>query len=70
MVSIRDDVYGEEVKAYVVLKADEQATESQIIAFCRDLLPTYKTPKVVQFVEALPKDIFGKILKAELRKLG
>jgi len=70
VVGIRNEIYGEEVKAFVVLKAGEQATESEIIAFCKDHLPTYKTPKAVQFVEAIPKNLLGKVLRAELRKLG
>jgi len=70
VAGIRDEVYGEEVKAFIVLKAGEQATESEILAFCKDYLPTYKTPKVVQFIEALPKNLMGKVLRAELRKMG
>ncbi len=60
----------EEVKAFVVLRAGEQATESEIIAFCKEHLPTYKTPKVVQFIDALPKNLMGKVLRAELRKMA
>jgi long-chain acyl-CoA synthetase len=70
VIGIPDKVYGEEIKAFIVLKAQEQATEEEVIAFCRDCLPSFKTPKTVQFIEALPKNLLGKILRAELRKLG
>ena len=70
VIGIPDTVYGEEIKAFVVLKAQENATEQEIIAFCKESLPTFKTPKTVQFVEALPKNLLGKLLRAELRKLG
>ena len=68
-VGIKDRVYGEEIKAFVVLKPGEQCTEAEIIEHCKKLLPTFKTPKQVQFIQALPKNILGKTLRVELRKL-
>lgn len=70
VIGIPDEVYGEEIKAFVALKAGKQAGEEEIIAFCKERLPTFKTPKTVQFMEALPKNLLGKVLRAELRKLG
>jgi long-chain acyl-CoA synthetase len=70
VIGIPDKTYGEEIKAFVVLKLQEQASEEEIIAFCRESLPSFKAPKRVQFIEALPKNLLGKILRAELRKLG
>jgi long-chain acyl-CoA synthetase len=69
-VGVKDRVYGEEIKAFVVLKPGEQCTEIEIIEHCKKALPTFKTPKHVQFVQALPKNLLGKTLRAELRKLG
>jgi long-chain acyl-CoA synthetase len=65
-----DKVYGEEIKAFVVLKPGEQASEEEIIAFCRERLPNFKIPKKVQFMESLPKNLLGKVLRAELRNMG
>jgi long-chain acyl-CoA synthetase len=70
VVGIPDKVYGEEIKAFVVLKPDEKATEEELIDFCKKHLPTFKTPKKIQFMQALPKNLLGKLLRAELRKLG
>jgi long-chain acyl-CoA synthetase len=70
VIGVPDKVYGEEIKAFVVLKAQEQATEEELIAFCRNCLPSFKTPKAVQFIEVLPKNLLGKVLREELRKLG
>ena len=70
VVGIPDAIYGEEIKAFVVIKPSKQVTEEELIAFCKDRLPTFKLPKKVQFTETLPKNILGKILRAELRKLG
>ncbi len=69
-VGISNRVYGEEIKAYVVLKQGGICTEAEIIEFCKLHLPTFKQPKKVQFIEAIPKNMLGKMLRAELRKLG
>ncbi len=60
--------HGEEVKAVVALKAGQSATSEELIAFCRERLAAYKYPRVVEFVDALPKGPTGKILKRELKK--
>ncbi len=70
VVGIPDAVYGEEIKAFVVMKLDKRANEEELIAFCKDRLPTFKCPKKVQFIRSLPRNILGKVLRAELRKLG
>lgn len=61
-----DDTWGEVPKAFVTLKPGAQTTEDEIIAFCRTLLPGFKTPKAVEFCE-LPKTSTGKIQKFVLR---
>jgi long-chain acyl-CoA synthetase len=57
---------GERVKAYVVLKPGETATEEEIIEYCRENLAYYKVPKFVEFREDLPKTMVGKILRRVL----
>jgi len=70
VVGIPDAVYGEEIKAFVVIKPDKCVSEEELITFCKDCLPTFKSPKKVQFTESLPRNLLGKVLRAELRKLG
>jgi len=70
VVGVPDPVYGEEVKAFVVIKRDMTVDEEQLIAFCKQRLPSFKLPKKVQFVDSLPRNLLGKVLRAELRKLG
>lgn len=70
VVGIPDAVYGEEIKAFAVIKPGKRVNEEELIAFCKDRLPTFKLPKKVQFTESLPKNLLGKVLRAELRKLG
>ena len=58
---------GEEVKAVLALAKGQTATSDEIIAWCKERLAAYKYPRIVEFVEALPKGPTGKILKRELR---
>jgi long-chain acyl-CoA synthetase len=59
---------GQRVKAFVVLKPGETATEQEIIDFCRQNLAPYKVPKFVEFRGSLPKTLVGKVLRRELVK--
>jgi long-chain acyl-CoA synthetase len=68
VIGIPDPYWVESVHALVVLKANAQATEDDIIGFCREQIAHYKVPQSVEFVEALPKNPQGKILKREVRK--
>ncbi|MBV8149157.1 MAG: AMP-binding protein [Candidatus Eremiobacteraeota bacterium] len=66
VVSRPDEKWGEVPKAFITLKPGAQATEDEIIAFCRKYLPGFKTPKAVEFCD-LPKTSTGKIQKFVLR---
>jgi long-chain acyl-CoA synthetase len=57
---------GERVKAFVVLKEGETATEKEIIAFCRENMARYKVPKFIEFRDELPKTMVGKVLRRVL----
>lgn len=67
VVGVPDAKWGEAVKAVVALVPGGAATEAELIAFCRDHMASYKKPKTVDFVEALPKNNYGKVLKREIR---
>jgi fatty-acyl-CoA synthase len=60
--------WGEVPKALVVLKPQKEASEHELIQFCRARLAHYKCPHAVEFVVALPKSGTGKVLKRELRR--
>jgi acyl-CoA synthetase (AMP-forming)/AMP-acid ligase II len=68
VIGVPDENWGEMVKAIVVLKQGMDATEDEIIDFCKERLARYKAPKSVEFLEALPKTGPGKIAKRELRE--
>ncbi|WP_026361345.1 long-chain-fatty-acid--CoA ligase [Amycolatopsis nigrescens] len=63
-----DPRLGEEVGAVVSLKVGATVTEEEISAFCKERMAAYKYPRVVRFVDQLPKGPSGKILKKELRR--
>ncbi|MCU0443874.1 MAG: AMP-binding protein [Microscillaceae bacterium] len=63
-------IKGFEVKAFIVLSQDAQPTDTlaqEIFLFCRKNLAAYKTPRIIEFVDELPKTISGKIRRVELR---
>lgn len=67
VVGIPDPISGEAVKAFVVLRGDATIKEQDLIDFCRSRIAVYKAPRHVEFLDALPKNPAGKILKRELR---
>ncbi len=67
-VGVPDPHRGETVKAYVVVKEGEKLEENEVISFCRERLAAYKVPRLVEFRDALPKNMVGKVLRKELRK--
>ena len=68
VVGIPDERLGEEVKAFVVLKPDAEASEAALVEWCRDQMAAYKYPRHIEFRESLPVGPTGKILKRELRR--
>ncbi len=68
IIGVPDERWGETVKAVVSLKPDTEATEQELIGWCREQLASFKCPKSVDILEALPRNPTGKILKRDLRK--
>ena len=68
VIGIRDETWGESVRACVALRAGTTASENELIAFTRERIAHYKCPKSVVFVEEIPRNPSGKILKTVLRE--
>jgi fatty-acyl-CoA synthase len=70
IISTRDAYRGESVKAVVVLRADAKGkvTEDDIISWCKEHMAAYKYPRVIQFVDALPKSGSGKVMWRALQE--
>lgn len=67
VVASPDPRWGEVPAAYVALRPGAEATPEEIIAFCAARLAKFKAPKIVRFVDTLPRNPSGKVLKRELR---
>lgn len=69
VVGVPDPIQGEEIKAFVVLREGSGATEQELISHCQQYLAKYKCPKYVDFIESIPRNPIGKILRKKLREL-
>jgi long-chain acyl-CoA synthetase len=75
VVGIPHEYKGEEIKAYVVLKKGEEAEKYEIIEYLRSRIARFKVPSSMEFVETLPKNVMGKLLRRllleeEMKKRG
>jgi long-chain acyl-CoA synthetase len=68
-IGVPDSYRGETVKAYIVVKPGQTLTAEEITAFCKERMSPYKVPKLIEFIDELPKSAVGKILRRELRDL-
>lgn len=70
VIGVEDDVLGEAVKAYVVLRGESsRIDEKYIIDYCKQRLPSFKVPRYVSFLEALPKNSSGKVMPKLLHEI-
>jgi long-chain acyl-CoA synthetase len=67
VIGVPHESHGEEVKAVVVRRPGSPLAAEDVIAYCRERLAAYKYPRIVEFIDELPKGPTGKILKRELR---
>jgi acyl-CoA synthetase (AMP-forming)/AMP-acid ligase II len=67
VIGVPDARWGETVKAVVALKPDAEATAEELVGWCREHLAHFKCPTSIDFVDALPRNPTGKILKRDLR---
>jgi len=68
VIGVPDEKWGEALKAVVSLKPGAKVSEEEIIDFCKRNLASYKKPKSIEFVDVIPKNPYGKILKKDLRE--
>lgn len=68
VIGAEDPTWGEQVVAVISCRSGETTTAAELIGFCREHIASYKKPRAVVFVEELPKNASGKVLKRELRE--
>ena len=69
VIGLPDEKWGERLKAFVVVSAGQSLVAEAITAFCEGRISSMKTPKDIVFIDQLPRNASGKVLKTELRKL-
>jgi long-chain acyl-CoA synthetase len=69
VIGIPDEKYGEEIMAFIVRKPDQEVSGEAIISFAQSRMTKFKCPARVSFIEALPKNLVGKVDKKQLRKM-
>ena len=70
VVGVPDDYWGESGKVFLVLQPGATVEPDAVIAACKENFAGYKVPRHVAFIDALPRNAAGKVLKTELRKIG
>ncbi|MGE4013425.1 MAG: hypothetical protein AB7G15_14950, partial [Alphaproteobacteria bacterium] len=70
VVGMPDDYWGETGCAFEVTQPGAKVSADDVLNYCRDKLAGYKVPKAVSFIDALPRNAAGKVLKTDLRKRG
>jgi acyl-CoA synthetase (AMP-forming)/AMP-acid ligase II len=68
VIGVPDEKWGETIKALVVLRKDQTITSEDLINYCRTRLGGFECPTSVDFIEALPRNPSGKVLKRQLRE--
>jgi long-chain acyl-CoA synthetase len=68
-IGVPDEYRGETVKSFIVLKPGEEVDREEIIAHCKATLAPYKVPKIIEFIEELPKNEVGKVLRRKLKEM-
>jgi len=67
VVGVPDDLWGQIVKAFVKPRTGAKVHTDEIISWCHNKLPGHKVPKQVSFIDRLPKNLLGKVIKRELK---
>ena len=70
VIGVPDERMGEVGRAFIVVLPGHTLTEETVLAFCKERLANFKNPKSVRFLESLPRNASGKVLKNELRESG
>jgi fatty-acyl-CoA synthase len=67
---VPDPFYGEEIMAWIQLRANAQATEAEFRAYCKDRIAHFKVPRYIWFVEEFPMTVTGKLQKFRMREIA
>jgi fatty-acyl-CoA synthase len=66
IIGVEDDKYGQRLKAFVVTRGGKDVSEEELKKYVKSNLANYKVPREVEFLDSLPRNSTGKVLKREL----
>ena len=69
VVGVTDPYRGETIRAFVSLKEGQKVTEDELIKHCKENMATFKVPRGIKFIDEIPKNEVGKILRRQLREM-
>ena len=69
VIGIPDEKWGEAIKAYIVTTTSSEGDAEEIRSFCEQEISKIKVPKIIEFIDEIPKSNVGKILRRKLREL-
>jgi malonyl-CoA/methylmalonyl-CoA synthetase len=69
VLGVEDETYGEKIAAVLVMEEGQTITLEALREFTKDKLAAYKLPAVLQIVEQLPRNVMGKVVKSEVKKM-
>ena len=70
VIGVKEEQYGEEVYACVIVKEDESLTEDELKAWMKDKIAKHKIPRYIEIVESFPQNAAGKVLKYKMREMA
>ena len=70
MIGVPDERMGEVARAYLVAAPGAELDEAAVIEWCRASMSNYKVPRTVRFLDELPLNASGKVMKPELRRMA
>ena len=68
VIGVPSEQWGEAILAFLVLKPGESVTSDDLVEFCRSSLAGFKVPRQFEFIEEIPRNASGKVLKKDLRE--
>ena len=69
VIAVEDELLGEAIKAFIVLTEGVKIDSQEILKFCKKRLPQSKVPKYIEFINRLPKNESGKVMKKRLMEV-
>ena len=68
VIGVPDEKWGESLKAFIVANNPDELQSEDVLSFCEQNISKIKTPKIIEFIDTIPRNANGKVLKTALKK--